>query len=592
MPDTRHKQQGAALVVVLALLSMALMLGISAMSGSLVNERLAGNYRASVMAQNEAEAGLYAFNDELRAAIEAINNSEEPLPPVYGNLGVGFVGALRSAAAQARHEQSSDALQAALSGPWSQQGNISEHGRHRWRLAPALPEDDVLLGGQIGVRVESEGYFGATGDEAMRTVVGLVALPELPPPGSRGLLSCDGVQVTGSGIIDSYDSREGAYGGSNAQRRNVVVGTQTEGAEIRVTGASPIYGDVAASGKFTATGSAAVHGNIRANDTVTISGGGANVYGDVIGLGDVGITSSGRVHGDVQAAGTLTLGNWSSWIGGNALVSAVNSVRNPADQVDGELNADSGGPQGLTPVFSVSSAQDCEIPVQTGRYSQYLAQVGTSSGALNMQGGSRNIVLDATGLHDPNNAVPDIGTPVEYQGKSIVRFDSLRLAGSANFRIGSPGNPVDMVMVVTGDIDIGGGGSFRIAEGSSLTIVTAGEFRLASGIQVGDGKPTRVANDGSVSPILSVISVFDDAAHNRSGVYIGGSSNFYGQIIAPHSHVEVGGSGQFFGEIMGRTVEVRGAGGFHYDEAFDDTEGGIGGGGSFVLPRLQGIWVG
>ncbi|MCE8002240.1 DUF7305 domain-containing protein [Billgrantia ethanolica] len=592
MPDTRHKQQGAALVVVLSLLSMALMLGISAMGGSLVNERLAGNYRASVMAQNEAEAGLYAFNDELRAAIEAINNAETPIPPVFAGQGNGFVGALRSAAAKARSEQSADALQGALTGSWSPQGNISDNGRHRWRLAPALPEDDALLGGQIGVRIESEGYFGATGDEAVRTVVGLVALPELPPPGSRGLLSCDGVQVTGSGIIDSYDSREGAYGGSNAQRSNVVVGTQTEGAEIRVTGASPIYGDVAASGKFSATGSAAVHGNIKANDTVTISGGGANVYGDVVGLGDVGITSSGRVHGDVQAAGTLTLGNWSSWIGGNVLASAVNSVRNPADQVDGELNADSGGPQGLTPVFSVPTAADCEIPVQTARYSQYLAQVGTSAGALNMQGGSRNIVLDATGLHDPNNAVPNIDTPVQFQGKSIVRFDSLRLGGSVNFRIGSVGNPVDMVMVVTGDIDIGGGGTFRIAEGSSLTIVTAGEFRLASGIQVGDGKPTRVANDGSVSPILSVISVFDDASHNRAGVFIGGASNFYGQVIAPHSHVDIGGSGQFYGEVMGRTVEVRGAGGFHYDEAFGDTEGGIGGGGGLVLPRLQGIWVG
>ncbi|MCE8031329.1 hypothetical protein HOP54_21820 [Halomonas daqingensis] len=55
MPNTRHKQQGAALVVVLALLSMALMLGISAMSGSLVNERLAGNYRIATQAHMSAE---------------------------------------------------------------------------------------------------------------------------------------------------------------------------------------------------------------------------------------------------------------------------------------------------------------------------------------------------------------------------------------------------------------------------------------------------------------------------------------------------------------------------------------------------------
>ncbi|UYG01975.1 polymer-forming cytoskeletal protein [Halomonas sp. LR3S48] len=596
MAGTQQQQRGAALVVVLSLLSMALMLGLSGISGSLVNERLAGNYRASVMAQNEAEAGLYAFNDSLRGAIEALNNGQTPNPPVFGSNPNAFLGALRSAASQARQaatpEQALAALQGALSGPWSAQGNISPNGRHRWRPMPALPEDDALLAGQVGMRIESEGYFGNAADEALRTATALVALPAMPPPGSRGLMSCEGVQVKGSGLIDSYDSREGAYGGSNAQRSNVVVGTQTEGAEVRVTGASPIHGEVAASGTFSTNGSGAVHGNVKANDTISISGGGSNIYGNVTGLGNVAITSSGTVHGDVLAAGTLTLGNWSSRIEGDALVAAVSSVRTASDQVGGVLDADSGGPQGLTPVFSVSTPEECEVPVQAGRYAEYLAAVPTSSGELDMKGGPRDIILDANGLHDPNNSVPNIGTPQQYQGKPIVRFDSLKLAGSADFHVGSAGNPVDMVMVVTGDIDIGGGGSFNIAQGSSLTIVTAGEFKLASGIQVGDGKPTRVDVNGNVSPVLSVISVHDDTSHSGSGVFIGGASNFYGQIIAPHSHVEITGSGQFYGEVVGRSIEVKGAGGFHYDEAFDDTEGGVGGGGSIVMPSLQAIWVG
>lgn len=596
MASTQQRQQGAALVVVLSILSVALMLGLSGVSGSVVNERLAGNYRASVMAQNEAEAGLYAFNGALSTAVDALNNGQTPNPPVFNANPTTFVADLRSAALQARNaatpEQAQAALQGALSGEWSPQGSISSNGRHRWRPMPALPEDDALLAGQLGLRIESEGYFGAVGDEAVRTVTGLVVLPELPPPGSRGLMSCEGVQVKGSGIIDSYDSRDGTYGGSNAQRSNVVVGTQTEGAEIRVTGASPIHGEVAASGTFSTTGSGAVHGNVKANDTISIDGGGSNIYGNVTGLGDVGINSSGTVHGDVLAAGTLTLGNWSSRIEGDAIVSAVSSVRTAADQVGGVLDADSGGPQGLTPVFSVATPEECEVPVQTGRYADYLAKMPTSSGALDMKGAERNIVLDGSGLHDPGGKVSDIGPAKQHQGKSVVRFDSLKLAGSANFHIGSAGNPVDMVMVVTGDIDIGGGGSFRIAEGSSLTIVTAGEFKLASAIEVGDGKPSRSDLDGNVTPILSVISVHDDSSHGRSGVFIGGASNFYGQIIAPYSHVEVTGSGQFFGEVVGRSIEVKGAGGFHYDEAFDDTEGGVGGGGLMAFPRLKGIWLG
>lgn len=51
------KQQGAALIIVLALLSGALMIGLSGMNSALVNERLAGNYRASVSAQMVAENG-------------------------------------------------------------------------------------------------------------------------------------------------------------------------------------------------------------------------------------------------------------------------------------------------------------------------------------------------------------------------------------------------------------------------------------------------------------------------------------------------------------------------------------------------------
>lgn len=51
-----QKQEGAALVLVLVFMSASLMLGLSALQGSLVNERLAGNYRASVISHMRAEA--------------------------------------------------------------------------------------------------------------------------------------------------------------------------------------------------------------------------------------------------------------------------------------------------------------------------------------------------------------------------------------------------------------------------------------------------------------------------------------------------------------------------------------------------------
>lgn len=49
------QQRGAALVVVMALLASALMIGVVSIQSALVDERLASNYRASTLAQMRAE---------------------------------------------------------------------------------------------------------------------------------------------------------------------------------------------------------------------------------------------------------------------------------------------------------------------------------------------------------------------------------------------------------------------------------------------------------------------------------------------------------------------------------------------------------
>ncbi|MBZ0332390.1 hypothetical protein KZO25_18945 [Halomonas sp. ANAO-440] len=153
------RQQGAALVVVLVLMTSSLIVGLSAMQDSLINERLAGNYRSAVLAQNEAEAGLYAFNDELRAAVTQLNENQTPAPPVFANNPGNFLLSLREAAEKARDAVDStdveEALSGALPGKWSTPGNLSGGGRHHWRLLPALPEDDAALGGQVGIRIVS-----------------------------------------------------------------------------------------------------------------------------------------------------------------------------------------------------------------------------------------------------------------------------------------------------------------------------------------------------------------------------------------------------------------------------------------------------
>ncbi|RUR56566.1 pilus assembly PilX family protein [Vreelandella populi] len=53
-------QQGAAMVIVMGLLSAALLVGVASMRSALVDERLAGNFRAYVQAQMVEESLLVA----------------------------------------------------------------------------------------------------------------------------------------------------------------------------------------------------------------------------------------------------------------------------------------------------------------------------------------------------------------------------------------------------------------------------------------------------------------------------------------------------------------------------------------------------
>lgn len=66
-PSLPGRQRGAALVVVIALLVSALMIGIVSVQSALIDERLASNYRASIMAQMRAETAasqaIVAFAD-------------------------------------------------------------------------------------------------------------------------------------------------------------------------------------------------------------------------------------------------------------------------------------------------------------------------------------------------------------------------------------------------------------------------------------------------------------------------------------------------------------------------------------------------
>lgn len=73
------RQGGAALIVVLSVLVMSMMLGLSGMQSSLVDERLAGNYKASAEAQMGAERAASQGLDDVdsETVFEAVDDVDD-----------------------------------------------------------------------------------------------------------------------------------------------------------------------------------------------------------------------------------------------------------------------------------------------------------------------------------------------------------------------------------------------------------------------------------------------------------------------------------------------------------------------------------
>ncbi|MDV6320500.1 polymer-forming cytoskeletal protein [Chromohalobacter sp. HP20-39] len=408
------------------------------------------------------------------------------------------------------------------------------------------------------------------------------------------LLGCEGVSLSGSAKIDSYDSRKGAYGakledgGYNRNGTQGIISTNADkDGNVTLNGSSPIYGQVRATGNVTASGSASIHGDIQANGDVIISGGGSKILGNVASRQAVRLSSSGLVEGNVKANTEIVTGNWSSRIEGDATAPVVRTTtnRDVAEQVEGTINLTSPNVGEVTTAScdSFTTREGATI----GELSDALAPYA-SSGSLSIGGGNQTYTLTPSGLQVPadrnNNSVPNpdsyqVTRDVTVEGvfpepTNALVLDSFSLGGSANFVVDGG----DMTLYVKGDINIGGGASFTVAEGSSLKIVTDGRFNLPSGLDIASDSGT----DDEGNPILSIYSTFDDGGASgwNAGVNISGNSTFRGTIFAPYSTVNVGGSGELFGAVKGQRVEVSGSGDIHYDEALMESSIGTGDGGS------------
>lgn len=575
------QQQGAALVIVMALLSGALMLGMSGMQSALIDERLAGNYRASVQAQMTAENTSSSLAD--------LQNTERRniyLSSLLNDEGFASIGDTKSL----RGRDVEELLDVGALDDFFKQllpNNYAELSQdEKNEVRNALVENFVLE----FERLENEQIaISALDDGLRRNARGqsrlIYALGEnrslTPTPFQTPIVGCEGVSSEGGSTISSYRSKEGAWSGQPgrfAEQDIPLIRTTANNANVVLGGNEQVHGGIAALGTVTLNGSSQVFGSILANKTINLNAGGGRVRGNAESLADIIFGSSTRVDGIVRAMRHVRLNNWSASVGEGIYAGGnIFSSRKPASDHIDQNNRANFSQRGDVSLNEVES-QLCDTVDFAGnslsdeitRYQNELTSIGNV-----VVGNYPNVEWRFTPQqmtrYDQTwnvnrwvkHASPEFST-LFGETTPIYRVNNLRLTGSPSLRVSGG----DIVIVVDGDFTMGGDGpGLMIAPDSSLTVFVAGRTDFGSVLNM----PASNSINNNGNPTFSLFSGYKGPG---TGVNFSSSNRVVANIYAPYANVSVNSGSNFYGSVKGRNVSVSGSGNIVYDELLAGVFGG------------------
>ncbi|TVP75055.1 MAG: hypothetical protein EA352_09195 [Gemmatimonadales bacterium] len=513
-------REGFVLPVVLLVVILIFATGMAMSTVAVQQVRSGGDFRTSVMATHAAEGGASRVVD-------------------------GFVSG--DWAWQADGTWSGEDLQQVSTElPWERPEEANHGDAAWWVESMEFDGDEVtwVVRGEVlqtgtnrGLRVTFERGSGGSSSPFASAVVG-----------------CEGVTLSGSGRIDSWDSRQGLYSPGLAAA-NAHVGTITGQGDIVLSGSSPILGDVISIRDIVVRGSSQVSGDYRA-------------------MRDIDFRGNPRCPaGAVEAAGSIrTPGPW--WENGCGGVdfeegADVNYTPPPCDPLDvANLVAD-----------TMAAYRPASSDFENWPHGGWRADPVTLSGNR----GFRNNVRIGPGA-DP--LVVDAGaTDVLFVDGN---FD---LNSSAHLRFFNPstaGSPQHVRLLVDGDVSMTGGSILDVDPGVSVTIYTTGRVNFSGGHSQ-EIRPTVNMGSASEPEFRPTLGVFASTDRNN-GVSISGNSPLSAVVYAPRTSVSVSGSGRLYGAVVGETVSVSGNAGIHYDEALGLLGGAaISGGGEPRILRWEAV---
>lgn len=568
------QQQGAALVIVMALLAGALMLGMSGMQSALIDERLAGNYRASVQAQMTAESTLATLtsmgNEELYSILDRAFNDEFE-KPLRGKEVEELLGkdGIETFFRQLLPNNYDDLTE-------KDKGDIRNPLIENFVLEFERLEDD-----RIAITANDDGLRQSARGQS-RLVYALVEdASGSPAPFQFPIVGCEGVSSGGGSTISSYRSSEGAWNGqpgSFSENDTPLIRTTSDNANVVLGGNEKIHGGIEALGSVTLNGSSQVFGSIMANRTIYLNAGGGRVRGNAESLSDVIFGSSARVDGIVRAIGNVRLNNSAASVGEGIYAGGeIISKRTPASDHIDDINRAHFSQRSDVSLNRVEE-QPCDtadfagnsLNEEISRYQETLTSLGDIT-----VGASPNVEWRFTPekmeRYDQtwnvkrwvNHASPELNTLFGEQA-SIYRINNLTLTSSPSLRVSGG----DVVIIVDGNFTMGGGGPGLVIDAdSSLTVFVAGKTDFGSVLNM-------PAENSVNSNGKATFSLFSGYTGSDTGVSFSSSNRVVANVYAPYTNVSVNSGSGFFGSVKGRSVSVSGSGSIIYDEMLAGVFGG------------------
>ncbi len=511
-------QRGAVLLVVLVVSLLSSLLVFTSIQENQLQTRLSGNFHKKINAQLSAEQGM---NDSYRALHQALG--AEPRIE-WAQLVQKVPGKGEGAMAGSRF--SIDQLDASTGSKLA----LQSHGRYL--------EGNASLNALFTLKRE---------------------------PGNLifqdSVVACEGLSLSGSGFIDSYDSRKGAYkesvSGTLNQGQNAKVATVSDKANVVLAGHSPIWGDVRATGSVTLNGSSPVAGNVLAGGDITISpsDGVVRVEGSVNGSGNFAL-QGGHIAGAVAINGDVSMGHGTSIAGdklnyggkGAFLDAKHQKYLDPQYRTHPKLPPVAG--QVCDPLNVAALPKS--FPPATLPINGPLTLGATQQMVLTMDPATGSVT--SSNQHKPELPLPGKG---ELFGKeqTIYQLDSLNMGADASLTIKG-----DVVLLIDKDFTMTGSNQLTVSEGSSLTLIVSGKVDLGAGAEVTAAKQGLTAGG---TPAISIYSAYS----GKDGVKLSGNTPLYAALYAPLTEMKISGSGGLYGAVRAKHLTESGAGGVHYDEA-------------------------